>query len=87
MLSIISTTDEAEGVARQWMKRKYSGKIAKVKFNQVLLQDGVWTLKADVEMRTGVLSTAPRTLMLKIEADTTNVIGYSESPAPRSSPS
>jgi hypothetical protein len=86
-LSIVSTTEEAEEVAKQWMKHKYSGKIAKSKFNQVMLQNGIWTIRADIEIRKGVLQTVPWTLIMRIDANTTNVIGYTESPRPASAPS
>ena len=65
------------------MKSKYPNKIAKAKFSEVMLENGVWTLRIEVEMRTGVLAAATRILVLKIDPDTTNVVGYSESAPPK----
>jgi hypothetical protein len=79
-MPLVSTTDEAEQIAKDWMRRRYGNKISKVRFHEVMLQDGVWTLRAEAEVPKGVLSTAPVSIVLKVDADAPNVVGYSESP-------
>lgn len=74
----ITSAEEAEEFSRQWLKSKYRGKLAKHRFNQVLLENGVWQLKAELELKTGVLKTEPKSFSMSIEASTGKVLGYKE---------
>jgi hypothetical protein len=77
-MSLISSADEAEQVARGWLSQRYKRRIAKLGFPTVSLDAGIWTVRAEVRLRSGVLSVVNRTVFLKIDPGTTNVIGYSE---------
>lgn len=50
----ITSTEEAEEFSNEWLKSKYRDKLAKRRFNQVMLESGIWQLKAESELRTGL---------------------------------
>ncbi len=77
-MSLLSTTDDAEQVARSWMEKRYGSKLGKVRFVEALGENGVWNLKARVMLSTGLLSFKPHMVQLKIDSSTTDVLGYSE---------
>ncbi|MDE1858118.1 MAG: hypothetical protein KGI26_03510 [Thaumarchaeota archaeon] len=80
-MSLLATTDDAENVARAWMQKKYGKKLGKVKFTEVMSDGGVWTVKANVKLTVGVLLIKPHIVQVKIDAGTTEVLGYSETEA------
>lgn len=76
-MSVLATTEDAEQVASAWMQRKYGRRLGKVKFVEVMVEAGVWTVKANVKLATGVLLIKPHIVQLKIDSTSMNVIGYS----------
>ncbi|MDG6983125.1 MAG: hypothetical protein JRN28_01005 [Nitrososphaerota archaeon] len=80
-MSLLATTDDAENVARAWMQKKYGKKLGRVKFTEVMSDGGVWTVKANVKLTVGVLLIKPHVVQVKIDAGTTEVLGYSETAA------
>ena len=77
-MSLLSTTDDAERVAKSWMQRKYGSKLGKVKFVEVMGEGGIWTLKAKVMLSTGLLSFKPHLIQLRVDSGSTDVTGYAE---------
>jgi len=77
-MSLLASTDDAEQVALSWMKKKYGDKLGKVKFTEVMGENGVWNVKATVKLSTGLLAFKPHLVQLKIDSNTTDVLGYSE---------
>lgn len=78
-MSLLATTDDAEQVAKAWLQKKYGKRLGRVKFVEVMSEGGVWTVKAAVKLTVGVLLIKPHLVQVKIDAGTTEVIGYSES--------
>lgn len=76
-MSVLATTEDAEQAAKSWMEKKYGKKLGKVKFVEVMVEGGVWTLKAQVKLATGVLLVKPHVVQLKIDSASMNVLGYS----------
>ncbi len=77
-MSLLATTDDAEQVAKVWMEKKYGKRLGKVKFVEVMGENGVWTVKANVKLATGVLSIKPHLVQLRIDSASTEILGYSE---------
>lgn len=77
-MSLLATTEDAEQVARAWMQKKYGKRLGKVKFVEVMSDGGCWNVKANVKLAVGVLLLKPHTIQVKIDAGTTDVLGYSE---------
>lgn len=66
-------------MARAWLERKYGKKLGKVKFVEVMSDNGVWNVKANVKLATGVLLINSHLVQLKIDSHSMDVLGYSES--------
>ncbi len=80
-LSLLATTDDAEQFAKAWLQKKYGKKLGKVKFVEVMSDNGVWTVKANAKLAVGVLLIKPHIIQIKIDAGTAEVLGYSEAEA------
>lgn len=78
-MSLLVRTEDVEQVAKAWLERKYGKKLGKVKFVEVMSDNGVWNVKANVKLATGVLSITSHLVQLKIDSHSTDVLGYSES--------
>ena len=78
-LSLLATPDDAEQVAKAWMERRYGKKLGRVKFVEAMNENGVWNVKAKVKLAVGVLLVKPHLVQVRIDARTTEVLGYSES--------
>ncbi len=78
-MSLLSSTEDVEEVAKAWIQKRYGKKLGKLKFIEVMSDEGVWTVKASVKLATGVLSITPHIVQLRIDAQSTDVLGYSES--------
>ena len=77
-MSLLASTDDAEQVARSWMEKRYGSRLGKVKFVEVMSDNGVWTVKANVKLATGLLAFKQHLVQLKIDSGSTDVLGYSE---------
>ncbi len=77
-MSLLATTDDAEQFAKGWMQKRYGKKLGRVRFVEVMGENGVWTVKANVKLATGVLSIKPHIVQLKVDSGSTEVLGYSE---------
>ncbi|HKT22155.1 MAG TPA: hypothetical protein VJR06_06070 [Nitrososphaerales archaeon] len=77
-MSLLATTDDAEQVALGWMERRHGKKLGRVKFVEVMSDNGVWSVKATAKLAVGVLLIKPHVIQVKIDARTTEVLGYSE---------
>ncbi len=77
-MSLLATTDDAEQVAMSWMQKRYGNKLGKVKFVEVMGENGVWTVKANVKLSTGPLAFKPHLVQVKIDSNSTEILGYSE---------
>ena len=77
-MSLLATTDDAEQFAKGWMEKRYGKKLGKVKFVEVMSDNGVWNVKANVKLATGVLSIKPHIIQIKIDSNSNEVLGYSE---------
>lgn len=77
-MSLLATTDDAEQVATAWMQKRYGKKLGKVKFVEVMGDNGIWNVKANVKLATGVLTIKPHLVQLKIDSNSMDVLGYSE---------
>ena len=78
-VSLLATTDDAEQVAKSWMQKRYGKRLGRVKFVEVMNDNGIWTVKADVKLAAGVLLVKRHLIQVKINAGSTDVLGYSES--------
>jgi hypothetical protein len=74
----IASTEEAEEFSKEWLKSKYHGKLAKHRFNEVTLEGGIWHLKAELQLKTGILSVERKPFSISVEASTGKVLGYKE---------
>jgi hypothetical protein len=81
-MSVLVNTDDVEVVAKTWLEKKYAKKLGKVKFVGAMLENGVWNVKAEVKLSTGVLSLSSRIVEVRIDPTSTDVLGYSESEPP-----
>ncbi len=81
-MSLLATTDDAEQFAKGWMERRYGKKLGKVRFVEVMSESGVWTVKANVKLATGVLTIKPHIVQLRIDSGSNEVLGYSETEVP-----
>ena len=81
MLSVLASPEDAEQVAKAWMQKKYGKRLGRVKFVEVMSDSGVWNVKANVKLTVGVLLIKPHIVQIKIDAGTTEVLGYSETEA------
>jgi hypothetical protein len=79
-MPVIASADEAEGVADEWLKHRFEKKVARTKFSQVTLENGTWTLKADVLFKGGILAQPKKTLVVRVDSQSTQIVGYSELP-------
>lgn len=77
-MSLLASTDDAEQVARSWMEKRYGSRLGKVRFIEVMSDNGVWTVKANVKLATGLLAFKPYVVQLKIDSNSTDILGYSE---------
>ncbi|MCL4355950.1 MAG: hypothetical protein JRN56_01230 [Nitrososphaerota archaeon] len=77
-MSLLATTDDAEQVAKSWLQRKYGKRLGKVKFIEVMKESDYWTVKANVKLASGVLLVKPHLVQVKIDSNSTQVLGYSE---------
>ena len=77
-MSLLVSTDDVEQVARGWLERKYGKRLGKLKFVEVMNEAGVWNVKVQTRLATGVLSVVPHLLQLKIDAHSTEILGYAE---------
>ena len=78
-MSLLATTDDAEQFAKGWMQKRYGKKLGRVKFVEVMSDNGVWNVKADVKLAMGVLLVKSHIVQVKIDSKSTEVLGYSES--------
>jgi hypothetical protein len=76
-MALVGSTDEAEVVAQEWLKKKYSKRFGHAKFSHVMLDGNTWTLKADVGFK-GLLGPTKGKVLLKVDAQTMALVGYSE---------
>ena len=76
-MAAVNTTDEAEVVAQEWLKKKYSKRFGHAKFSHVMLDGNTWTLKADIGFK-GLLGPTKGRVLLKVDAQTMALVGYSE---------
>ncbi|HYC11480.1 MAG TPA: hypothetical protein VEC02_02315 [Nitrososphaerales archaeon] len=76
-MSLLENADQAEVVAENYLKRKYPKRLGKIRFGHVMLDNGVWTVKANVEAGS-ILSSSKKSVLLRIDSRTTNVVGYSD---------
>jgi hypothetical protein len=77
-MSLLTTTDDAEQVATTWMQKRYGKRLGKVKFIEVMREDGVWNVKVSAKLATGVLLFKKHLIQLKIDSGSTDVVGYTE---------
>ena len=80
-MSLLATTDDAEQFAKAWLQKKYGKRLGKVKFVEVMSDNGVWNVKASAKLAVGVLLIKPHIIQIKIDAGTAEVLGYSEAEA------
>ncbi len=77
-MSPLATTDDAEQVAMSWMQKRYGNKLSRVKCVKVMGDSGIWTVKVNVKLSTGLLAFEPHLVQVKIESGSTEILGYSE---------
>ncbi len=77
-MSLLATTEDAENAAMAWMEKRYGEKLGKVKFVEVMGENGVWIVKANVKLSSGLLTFKPHLVQVKIDSNSTDVLGYSE---------
>ncbi len=77
-MSLLATTDDAEQVATSWLEKRYGNKLGRVKFIEVMGDGGAWSVKARVMLAAGLISSKPHIVQVKIDAATTDILGYSE---------
>ena len=83
-MSIVASADQAEELVRAWLEKKFGKKLKKTRVTQISLTEGIWDVKAEVELRSGSFSTISQIVLLKVDSASANVVSYSENPAPRS---
>jgi hypothetical protein len=76
-LALVNSTEEAEAVAEEWLKKRYAKRFGKAKFSHVMLDGNTWTLKAEVGFK-GFLGPEKGRVLLKVDAQTMALVGYSE---------
>lgn len=78
-MSLLATTDDAEQFAKGWMQKRYGKKLGKVKFVEVMSDNGIWNVKANVKLSMGLMLVKPHVVQVRVDAKSTEVLGYSES--------
>jgi hypothetical protein len=76
-MALVNSTEEAETVAVEWLKKKYAKRFGKAKFSHVMLDGSTWTLKAEVGFK-GFLGPEKGRVLLKVDAQSMGIVGYSE---------
>ena len=64
-----------------FLKNKFHDKVKKVRFSQVALENGVWQIKAELDLKAGFRNAVRHQLSLSVDSVTGNVLSYKESPA------
>ena len=77
-MALITTADEAETVAQEWLKQRHLKRLGKAKISHVMLEGGTWTVKANLEIKGDLFGRTKSTVMLKIDSESMNVVGYSD---------
>jgi hypothetical protein len=77
-MALVTSADEAEIVAEEWLKRKYPKRLGRANFSHVMLEGKVWTLRADLEIKGDLFARAKSKVVMKIDSESMNVIGYSD---------
>jgi hypothetical protein len=77
-MSVVGSAEDAEAVAQDWLMRRHGKRFNKVKFDEIMLEGDVWTLKGQIVFRGGILAEPKQNVVIRISSETTQVVGYSE---------
>ena len=77
----ITGAEEAEELTSTWLKNKFHDKVKKIRFSQVVLENGIWQVKAELDLKTGITSKARHQLSVSIDSLAGKVLSYKEGPA------
>ena len=80
-MSVIGGAEDAEAVAKDWLTRRHGKRFNKVKFDEIMLEGDVWTLRGKLGLRGGLLAEPKQNIVIRINSETTQVVGYSEAKA------
>ncbi len=75
---MLSSTNEAEEVATEWLKEHYPQRIGKIRFRTVMLEGEAWTIKAEFELRKGIMDSIQQFISMSIDSLSGKVMGYRE---------
>ncbi len=78
VMSLLVNTEDVEQVAKGWLQRKYGKRLGKMKFVEVMSEGGVWNVGVKVKLATGVLALTSHMIHLKIDSQSTDILGYSD---------
>ncbi len=77
----ITSAEEAEELTSTWLKNKFHDKVKRIRFSQVVLENGIWQVKAELDLRTGFMRKARHQLSVSIDSVEGKVLSYKEGPA------
>ncbi|MDG6898946.1 MAG: hypothetical protein JRN12_02265 [Nitrososphaerota archaeon] len=77
-MSLLASTEEAEFAVKAWLQKKYGKRLGRVRFFEVMKEGDVWTVKANLKLVSGVLMAKPYFVQVKVDSNSTQVLGYSE---------
>ena len=83
-MGVISTAEEAEVVAKEWLGQRHPKRLGKVVFNEVMLEGTTWSIRATAEIKGDLLDKTRIAYAIKVDSETTKVIGYSQEKAEKS---
>jgi hypothetical protein len=77
----ITSAEEAEELTSTWLKNKFHDKVKKIRFSQVALENGIWQVKAELDLKTGIMRKARHQLSVSIDSTAGKVLSYKEGAA------
>lgn len=78
-MSLVTSAEEAEEIVKQWLERKFAGKLRKSRVREIQLLEGLWNIKSEIVLRSGAFSISSHVVNMKVDAETGKIVGYSES--------
>jgi hypothetical protein len=80
---LVTSAEGAEELTGTFLKNKFHEKVSKIRFSQVKLENGIWQIKAELDLKVGLLRRVRHYLSLTVDSITRDVLSYEESPAQR----
>ena len=82
----VTSAEEAEELTSAWLKNKFHDKFKKARLSHVVLENGIWQIKAELELKgaralkIGIRHKVQHQLLVSIDSLTGKVVSYKEGP-------